>query len=100
MVASSNKTGGGTLSSVKKVNEKKQEIQSLIYIGPTLPNLVQYSAFTNGMPKYIESKFERCPQLRSLFLPIEDFPDRQNEVSRIGSELNTAYETVLQMKGV
>ncbi|EJW19146.1 hypothetical protein M5X00_17505 [Paenibacillus alvei] len=89
------------MSAVKKqVNEKKLESQSLIYIGPTLPNFVQYSTFTNGIPKYIESKFERCPELRSLFLPVEDFAARQSELSQVGSELNMAYETVLQMKGV
>lgn len=101
MDASRHQTGGGTLSNLKsKVSTKKEENVALIYVGPTIKSLAQYSVFNNGIPPYIESKFERCPELRSLFLPVNEFPSRQGDLNRVGSELNVSYNAVLLTKGV
>lgn len=88
------------MSSMKKRTAKQEEGDALIYVGPTFPNLTQYTTFTNGLPMYIKTMLERRPELRSLFLTIEDFPEKQNEVTRTGSELNVAYTAALETKGV
>ncbi|MFW5433705.1 hypothetical protein [Paenibacillus apiarius] len=89
------------MSSMKKRNAKQdKEGSALIYVGPTFLNLTQYTTYTNGLPTYVKAMIERRPELHSLFLPVEDFPEKQNEVTRTGSELHVAYAAALKTKGV
>lgn len=78
---------------------KKLKDEHLIYVGPTMKNgLTRYAIYRGGIPEHIKAELERIPELRSLFLPVSDFPARQGEIRQAGTSLNAAYMAV--QKGV
>lgn len=75
------------------------EKEHLIYIGPTLPGgLEQHALFTDGIPARVAKRFEDTPELRELFIAVEDFPAGRVDIETPGTELYAALEAV--KKGV
>lgn len=71
------------------------EEKTVIYVGPPLRRLATYAVFRGGLPQYLNKELERISEIRSLFLPVEDFVNRQAEVSDPTTLLYAAYQAVL-----
>lgn len=58
----------------KEVPETKAEPLHLIYVGDTILELglLQSTVYINSLPKQIEEKFEEVPQLKKLFVPVDN----------------------------
>ncbi len=68
--------------------------ERLIYVGPTLKGykLIKYQVFIGGYPKHIDDEFERCPQLKRLFVPVKDLVQAEKEIATAGTPLNKYYK--------
>lgn len=73
--------------------------QRLIYVGPTLKGykLIKYQVFIGGYPTHIDEEFEKCPQLKRLFVPVKALVQAEKEIATAGTPLNKYYKMV---KGV
>lgn len=68
--------------------------QRLIYIGPTLKGfkLVKYQVFIGGLPKHVDDVFEKYPQIKRLFVPVQSLVEAEKEVKTAGTPLNKYYK--------
>lgn len=66
-----------TKSSLKKEQESKKTVKETqkqyIYCGPKFKSLSPYVVYVNGYPKVAEKHFEKCPTLKKMFVPINEF---------------------------
>ncbi|MHC1747437.1 MAG: hypothetical protein AB9856_03495 [Cellulosilyticaceae bacterium] len=72
------------------VNRKKEE--KLIYCGPNLPGLSQFSIVT-GMPNLLKLHIESCSDVEKLLVPIEEL----NKI-RLKLVVKGSYERQLYIK--
>ena len=58
----------------KEVPETEAEPLHLIYVGDTILELglLQSTVYINSLPKQIEERFEEVPQLKKLFVPVDN----------------------------
>jgi hypothetical protein len=78
--------------------EEAQNTGPLIYCGPSLPGglLRQHTVYRNGLPKYLEEHFKKCPALRQLFVPVEELSATTQAVQTAGSAESIYYAEVLK----
>lgn len=71
----------------------------LIYVGPTLKGykLIKYQVFIGGYPTHLDGEFEKCPQLKRLFVPVKDLVQSEKEVNTAGTPLNKYYKLALEV---
>lgn len=73
--------------------------QRLIYVGPTLKGykLIKYQVFIGGYPTHLDGEFEKCPQLKRLFVTVKDLVQAEKEVNTAGTPLNKYYKLVQEV---
>ncbi|GIO33742.1 hypothetical protein J2TS6_48830 [Paenibacillus albilobatus] len=75
--------------------------QQLIYIGPTIREngigLRTNQTFIGGHPAFLQPLYEKYPQIKVLFVPVEKLREAQKQIQQTGTALNTA---ALSLKGV
>lgn len=71
--------------------------QRLIYCGPNIPGgaLQKYTVFKGGIPGYLSGLFEKCPEIKSLFVPVTDLAVTEQAISTKGSRFNVLYGAVV-----
>ncbi len=86
----------------ERVADNTSAIEQWIYIGPTIKQLglETNSVFTESIPKHIAKKMDEQPELRSMFIAVNDLAQKNGELAAVGSELHTAYEALEAKKGV
>ncbi|KHF33386.1 hypothetical protein CM49_04334 [Paenibacillus sp. P1XP2] len=95
-------------SEIKQEQPAKQEKQAapapgeqLIYIGPTIRQdgigLRTNQTFIGGYPAFLQPLYEKYPQIKALFVPVENLREAQKQIQQTGTALNTA---ALSLKGV
>lgn len=80
------------------MNKKESALtKKLIYVGPNLSRgrLLRYSIYIGGYPTHLESEFEKCPNLKKLFVPITNLQDAENAIQKTGTPLNKYYGEVM-----
>lgn len=79
----------------KSVFASKQE--RLIYVGPPYKGgkLLKYQVFIGGLPKHIDDVFEKCPQIKSLFVPVAELVEAEKAIAKAGTPLNKYYRAAL-----
>lgn len=82
-----NKTKKENSKSEEQQKVEKKEEKSLIYCGPSIPDLplLQYAVFNKGVPSTFQKTFKECKEIERLFLPIDSFPRFKKKVSEVGS---------------
>ena len=71
--------------------------EQLIYIGPNVPGgmLQRYQVFRGGIPEHVKQIVEKCPAVKSLFVPVDGFAAAEQEISIAGSANNALFKEVL-----
>ena len=69
----------------------------LIYVGPNTKNgvLMKYTVFKGGIPSHIQELFEKKPNLKYLFVPIQNMAKAQQDINTLGTPLNKYYQEAL-----
>lgn len=69
------------------------EKQTMVYVGPSLKNVVQTgAAFRGGYPVTLEREIRERPYLLELMIPAENLAAARKELRRAGSSLNHLYQ--------
>ena len=71
--------------------------EQLIYIGPNVPGgmLQRYQVFRGGIPEHVKQIVEKCPAVKSLFVPVDGFAAAEQEISKAGSANNALFKEIL-----
>lgn len=80
----------------EKINVSRSNKQSLIYLGPTIPNVVRHSSvFSNGiLPAALEKAVSETRALCRLIVPITDASALVKELNSKGSATANIYKVV------
>ena len=73
----------------------KAKAETIIYMGPNL--LGGHAATGNvyrGWPDHLEEEFAKMPELKSLFIPVDDMPGFKQELETQGSEAYRLYQSI------
>ncbi len=78
---------------VKKVTAKEmpQKEEILVYIGPDIPSVKQYTTYNNGLPDALKEKIKEHPFFNSLVVPVAKLARASAELAREGSALNILF---------
>ncbi|MFP9128539.1 hypothetical protein [Niallia sp. BSM11] len=76
---------------------KAETVQTLIYIGPSLPGntLPQYSTFTDGFPIQVKAEMEKCPFIQELIVPVSNLSKVNANLGIKGTKDQVMYENTL-----
>jgi len=76
---------------------KPVKLVQLIYCGPNLPQgiLNQFTTYRGGLPKHLETHFEKCPVIKLLFVPVSELTKVQQSVKESGSPENIWFNEIL-----
>lgn len=88
--------------SEEKASKKKNE-ETIIYIGPTVNNLIENTIFTGTKEKiaeYVQDVIEEIPQIQHLLVPVRQLAEYKNKVATKGTILNKYYQDVLDTRKV
>ena len=71
--------------------------EQLIYIGPNVPGgmLQRYQVFRGGIPEHVKQIVEKCPAVKSMFVPVDGFAAAEQEIFKAGSAHNALFKEVL-----
>lgn len=80
------------------MKQAASEPERLIYCGPNIPGgiLQRYTVFKGGLPEHLGSLFEKCPAVKTLFVPVTDLPRVNTAVGTKGTPEHAAFQAVLQ----
>lgn len=75
------------------MNQKKSQPTKVIYVGPNLTRgrLLRYRVYIGGLPTHLDEEFQRCPNLKKLFVNVEDIHKAEMEIMTAGTPLNKYY---------
>lgn len=78
---------------------KSDQANKLIYVGPNLSGarLQKYQVFIGGYPNHLDKEFAACPNLKKLFVPVEELAKADMLVKAIGTPLNKYYKEALEV---
>ena len=70
--------------------------EQLIYIGPNIPGgtLHRYQVYRGGIPEHLAQIIEKCPAIRSLFVPVANFAAAEQALAMTGSAEHTLFREV------
>lgn len=78
----------------KEAPAKKPE--RLIYCGPSLPGgmLQQHTIYKGDISKHLDAAIEKCPAIRSLFVPVAKLAAVTTAIQSAGALENLRYREV------
>ena len=71
--------------------EVRKESVIVVYIGPDIPGVKQYTVFNNGLPDALKEKIKEHPFFNSLVIPVDKLANANIELAKEGSALNILY---------
>lgn len=72
-----------------------QEPQTVIYLGPSLKNIVLTGTiFNNGLPPRLEAAKTEQPAIGELLIPIGQAVEARKQLAVPGSALRNLYESI------
>jgi len=83
-----------TINKIAPVDKQEQ----LIYCGPNIPGgiLQKYTVYVNGIPRYLSDLLIKCPAIKSLIVPIEQFSQTEQAIKQKGTPQNMFYNQILE----
>lgn len=81
-----------------KISKPSPKQEQIIYCGPNIPGgiLQQYTVYKGSLPSYLNELFEKCPAIKRLFVPIEEFAKAEIAIKTKGTPEHSAFQEVLQ----
>lgn len=78
-------------------NTKKKQAGRLIYVGPPHKGgkLLKYQVFIDGLPTHIDDVFEKCPQIKNLFVPIAELAAAEKDIAKAGTPMHKYYRAAV-----
>lgn len=82
----------------KAAKAAPKEPERLIYCGPNIPGgvLQRYTVYKGGLPEYLSALFDKCPAIKSLFVPVADLARAERAIATKGTPENAFFNEVLQ----
>jgi len=77
----------------------KYELQDkVIYCGPNIPGgvLSKYRIFIDGIPEYLDTLIDKCPEIKILFANVADLAKVDKAIGIKGTPEQIAYEKVMK----
>lgn len=88
----------------KTVTASAKKVETVIYIGPTINEVVASNTiFNNGISKELEDTIKEIPAVRKLIIPISQLSAARIQINAKNSALAVCYENVqksVNRKGV
>lgn len=83
-------------STTKKRTTTKTTIQTVAYVGPTIPrtSLIQNTVFNNGIPNDTSTHIEKCSSINKLIIPIDQLAETRSKISQKGTAEYTFFEQI------
>ncbi len=76
------------------MSRKKQTAQA-VYVGPTIPGVVKANTiFRNGLPAALSERMEQDGAVKSLVIPLEDWPRVRLELAAGRGALSRLHQLV------
>lgn len=70
----------------KQIKKDEEIKETIVYIGDNLGlDLIKDSVYIGGIPKYIQEKFIKYPELNNLFVPLSKLVDKKKKLKEVGS---------------
>lgn len=80
----------------KAAKAKEKEKRTLVYIGPSIKNLVSSgTVYNNGVPEALIQEMKEQPVIKSLLVPVEELAEARKELAQPGSALKIIYDKVV-----
>lgn len=80
----------------KAAKAKEKEKRIMVYIGPSIKNLVSSgTVYNNGVPEALIQEMEDQPVIKSLLIPVEELAEARRELAQPGSALKIIYDKVI-----
>ena len=75
---------------INKKSSQTTKPERLIYVGPSYKNgkLLKYQVFIGGLPTHIDDVFEKCPQIKKLFVAVSELPEAERAIAKAGTPMN------------
>ncbi|MDE6925406.1 MAG: hypothetical protein K2O97_05665 [Acetatifactor sp.] len=80
------------MSDTKKMARKEKTQEPVVYIGPDIPDVKQYTVFNNGLPAVLAQRIVEKPFFNSLIVPVTRLAQANAELARKGSALEVLYK--------
>lgn len=82
---------------INKKSGQTTKPERFIYVGPPYKGgkLQKYQVFIGGLPTHIGEVFEKCPQIKNLFVPVGNLAEVEKAIAKAGTPLNKYYRAVL-----
>ncbi len=81
------------------VPEVRQQVVTLIYVGPSLKNLQKYAVFQNGLPPYVEEHISKCPEIRGMLIPVDQLAASEQSAKEMGSKEAVLSQAISEYAG-
>lgn len=69
----------------------KLDAEIVVYIGPDIPGVKQYTTYNAGLPDALKEKIKEHPFFNSFVVPVEKLARASAELERDGSALSVLY---------
>lgn len=77
------------------MSRKKQTAPQAVYVGPTIPGVVKANTiFRNGLPAALLQRMEQDAAVKSLVIPLEDWPRVRQELAAQRGTISRLYRMV------
>lgn len=73
--------------------------ETVVYIGPDLAIVPQFSVFSNGVPSYLAREIEKRPLIGHLLVPVKSLSAAQEKLKVIGSKEYVLYQEAQKQVG-
>ena len=82
---------------INKKNVQSVKSERFIYVGPSYKNgkLLKYQVFIGGLPTHIDDVFEKCPQIKKLFIAVSELPEAERAIAKAGTPMNKYYQAAV-----
>lgn len=78
--------------------DRQMEQERVMYVGPTVIGFGVQNRVYDRMPEEFRGRLEETPELRNLFIPIEEYPKACRMLRERKGYIFSAYETALKIK--
>lgn len=79
--------------------EEKKEQEPVMYVGPTIPGIAIQNRVYTEIPAGAQDAFKKMPELRNLFLQIEQYPMAAQMLREKKGFVYSAFNRALTLKG-
>jgi hypothetical protein len=85
---------------VKETKQAKKETvikkETLVYCGPSLRDLPQYSVFQGELPQYVQKHIEKSEVIKELFVAPKDLVSTRKRITETGTREHQLFNKVLE----